>query len=81
MRWKGADRRVIVSNFDAGRSYALDLKLPGEVVAQWGLKEGAYPLEEMLYGAKPFTLNVSGGQAAISLELAPLESVILRLQP
>lgn len=81
VRWKGADRLVIVSNFDAGRSYALNLKLPGEVVAQWGLKEGAYPLEEMLYGAKPFTLNVSGGQAAISLELAPLESVILRLKP
>ena len=37
--------------------------------------------QEMLYGARPATLEVAGGEASIRLELAPLESVILRLVP
>ena len=81
VRWKGSDRLVIASNFDAERSYVLDLKLPEEVVGQWGLADGSYPMEEMLYGVKNYTLKIAGGRGTIGLELAPLESVVLHLRP
>lgn len=81
VRWKGDDRLVIVSNFDAGRSYNLDLKIPGEVLAEWGLGAGSYPLQEQLYGKGTYRLEVAGGQGQIHMELGPLESVILRLTP
>lgn len=81
VRWKGEDRLVIVCNFDAERSYSLDLRLPEEVVGEWGLRAGSYSLQEMLYGTGDFRLDVSEGRGGIRVELAPLESVILRLAP
>jgi hypothetical protein len=35
----------------------------------------------MLYGVITTTLKVAGGRGSIGLELAPLESVVLHLQP
>lgn len=81
VRWKGDDRLVIVCNFDAVRSYSLDLRLPEEVVGEWGLRAGSYSLQEMLYGTGDFRLDVADGRGGIRVELAPLESVILRLAP
>ncbi len=81
VRWKGQDRLVIVSNFDAGRSYSLDLKIPEEILAEWGLGAGSYPLQEQLYGTGTFNLEVADAMGSIQVELGPLESVILRLIP
>nr|WP_255443939.1 alpha-amylase family protein [Robiginitalea sp. SC105] len=78
-RWEGEDRLVVLSSFEKERGYRLELGLPDSLIAQWGLSDGTYPLEEMLYGGKKLTLRVTGGQGRIALEVAPLESLILRL--
>ena len=79
VRWEGSDRLVIVSNFEKDRSYAFDLRLPGELIREWGLSDGTYPLQEMLYGNKSSQLKVAGAAGTVALELDPLESLILRL--
>lgn len=76
VRWGDRERLVIVSNFEADRSYELDLKLPPDVLEEWGLNPGTYPLKEKLYGSRSTALEVRDGQGHIPLSLGPLESVI-----
>ncbi len=80
VRWSDAEKLLICSNFDDTRAYAPSLKIPAEVIAQWGLSEGAYPMEEVLYGKKGYTLEVSGGTGEVPVELPPLGSLILKLR-
>ncbi len=80
VRWEGKDRLLIACNFESGRAYNVDMAIPPELVEEWDLEDGTYPLREMLYGKKPGTLRISGGKGNVLLDLAPLESVILRLE-
>lgn len=80
VRWSEGERLVILSNFDSEKSYSFDLKIPPHIIETWGLKSGKYDLEEMLYGQVETDLEVSDGMGSIPLELAPLESVILKLK-
>jgi glycosidase len=79
LRWTDSDRLIIVSNFEANRSYNLELKLPEEIIASWQLSEGAYPLNELLYGGEAPVMQVSGNKAVIPIQLEPLQSLILRV--
>ncbi len=79
VRWDDNEKLVIVSNFDSNDSFELDVKLPQEVIAKWGLKEGNYQLKEELYGL-PNALKVENGIGKIKLTLKPLESYIFSLQ-
>ncbi|WP_078085030.1 alpha-amylase family protein [Microbulbifer mangrovi] len=77
-RWAGNERLVVVANF-ADAEQKLTLKLPTELVQQWNLKDGQYPLQEQLAGNVDAALQVEGGEGAIALELKPQDSVILKL--
>ena len=81
VRWKENQRLIVVSNFEANRSYAVDIKLPQEIIQAWKLNEGEYPLKELLYGSQEFSMVVSGNQATVPVQLGPLESIILEVQP
>ena len=81
VRWKENQRLIVVSNFEANRSYAVDIKLPQEIIQSWKLNEGEYPLKELLYGSQEFNMVVSGNQATVPVQLGPLESIILEVQP
>lgn len=80
VRWSGEDRLVIISNFDAADSYAVDLKIPPDLVSKLGLRNGNYALEDLLNGGNDIQLNVSEGVGHIALELQPLGSLILKLK-
>ncbi|MDG1571825.1 alpha-amylase family protein [Robiginitalea sp. M366] len=80
-RWGGGEYLVILSNFDTERAYAFDLKLPADLLGQWGLQRGQHAVEEVLYGARPYQLTVTDSTGVIPVELAPLESLILRVKP
>jgi glycosidase len=80
VRWSDDEKVVVASNFDEGVAYPLNLKIPAEVMAEWGLKDGIYTMEEVLYGSTVFTLRVEGGAGSVDVELAPLQSFILRLK-
>ncbi|WP_232520884.1 alpha-amylase family glycosyl hydrolase [Flagellimonas nanhaiensis] len=79
VRWSSNEKLVVVSNFDASKSYTFDLKVPEEIIAEWELKNQDYNLKEELYGQVTPVLQVSQGRGSISLELAPLKSYILKV--
>ncbi len=79
-RWSGEEQLVIVSNFDAESSNEFTLKIPEELIEEWNLEEGSYPLSEELYGNFSSELKVVDQKGRIQIKLAPLESFILKLK-
>ena len=79
VRWKGEERLIIVVNFDGESSFGFDLQIPGEVIRNWKLQEGSYPLKDQLDG-ETGTLTVLGDQAVTRIEIGPLQSYILQVQ-
>ncbi|WP_297797381.1 alpha-amylase family glycosyl hydrolase [uncultured Eudoraea sp.] len=79
VRWSQNEQLIIVSNFDDDKSYSFELKIPPEIINKWNLKEGSVNLTEKLYGKSTKTLNVHEGLGSVSIEVAPLESLILQL--
>ena len=80
VRWSGDEKLLIVSNFDEGRTYRVDLKVPADLLKEWGLEDGTYGLEELL-GERPGPgLIVEGGTGRLDLQLEPLGSRIFRIK-
>ncbi|MCE2613241.1 alpha-amylase family protein [Flavobacteriaceae bacterium D16] len=78
VRWSENEKLVVLSNFDADRSYNLDLKIPGHIIQKWGLEGGSYTVQDILY-KEDNTLEVLEGVGQISVELQPLQSFIFKL--
>lgn len=79
VRWSEGEKLIILSNFDAHAPYAFTLLIPPEVIREWHLQDGTYPLEECLYDKERASLRVVNGQGSIAVRIAPLESFIFRL--
>ena len=79
VRWRGDERLVVVTNFATRRSGTFELILPTDIVNEWRLGDGHYALEEQLYDEPQPALVIDGGIGTISLTLAPLQSLILRV--
>ncbi len=75
VRWSEEEKVLVVSNFDSERSYEFELKIPPNIIESWGITEGSYEMNEMLYGSKA-SLQVNEGIGRISISLHPLESLI-----
>ena len=80
VRWSDNQKLIIVTNFDSNDTFGFELQLPSEIINEWGLSDGEYELEEMLYGQMYPKLNVKSGQAKVRIDLAPLESWILEVE-
>ncbi|EIM76013.1 glycosidase [Nitritalea halalkaliphila LW7] len=78
VRWQGEERILVVSNFSASDSYGFELQLPEELVRTWAWKPGTYAVEELLEGVSMPALQVED-RATIRVDLAPLQSLVLRL--
>jgi oligosaccharide 4-alpha-D-glucosyltransferase len=76
-RWQDEDRRIIVSNFDAGEAHEVALAIPADLVDSWLLADGRYLLDEKLYGENASQLLVDGGSGVVRIRLEPLESAVL----
>ena len=79
VRWKDAERLIIVVSFDPVETLGFDLQFPEELIRSWNLSEGEYGLEDQLAGGTG-TLVVSGNRATTRIDLEPLESLILKIQ-
>lgn len=77
-RWSDTEKLIVVSNFDSNHSQTYTLKLPNELIILWHLKDGNYPVKDVLYG-KTFSLKVKQGLGFIDLKLEGSESFILKL--
>ncbi|MER3375455.1 MAG: alpha-amylase family glycosyl hydrolase [Allomuricauda sp.] len=81
VRWSSDEKLIIVSNFDAHKSYGFQLKIPEDVISKWQLENKGYQLEEKLYGEVNKVLSISNGRGEIQMELEPLQSFIFSLKP
>lgn len=76
---KQTQKLIIVSNFSQTKSKALQLKLPKELIRQWQLKDGVFPLIDLLedHAAK---LVIKEAEGLVQMQLAPLSSAIFELE-
>ncbi|MEM6191859.1 alpha-amylase family protein [Shewanella scandinavica] len=76
---KQTQKLIIVSNFSQTKSKALQLKLPKELISQWKLKDGVFPLMDLLedHAAK---LVIKEAEGLVQMQLAPLSSAIFELE-
>ncbi|WP_295029817.1 alpha-amylase family protein [Shewanella sp.] len=87
-RFSQDQQLVIVSNFSRTHGKAFTLKLPADLIAQWRVKPGHYPLDDLLAEPlnqplnqlKPHKLVIDGaGTGWLEIQLKPLGSKILSL--
>ncbi|MFD0798875.1 alpha-amylase family protein [Maribacter chungangensis] len=79
VRWIENEKTVVISNFDSEKRYALDLRIPKEIIQEWKLKDGDYVVVDGLYGSEKLLL-VQNGEGHIAVALHPLESFIFTLK-
>lgn len=75
-RFNDKSKVIVASNF-ASEATRFELKLPADLLQQWQLGKGDYELKDLLSERKA-TLKVTGDIASVQIELAPLESVVLK---
>jgi glycosidase len=80
VRWSKEEKLVIASNFEEDRTYQVDLKIPANLLEEWGLENGNYRLEEVLGGEPGPELIVENGSGRLPLHLEALESKIFRIK-
>jgi glycosidase len=78
VRWSGNQRLVIVLNFDVTDSFSFDLKVPNDILQQWGLMEGTHELMDILSDKKS-KLKIIDKEGHVDLRLEPLESFIFEI--
>ena len=80
VRYSKKEKLIVVTNFSDSETYSINLSLPGELIKRWQLNEGAHQFKDILNEqSKPSTLSIEVNNAAMSLNLAPLESKVLLL--
>ncbi|NRQ41598.1 alpha-amylase [Rheinheimera sp. YQF-2] len=77
-RYNDQQKLLIVSHFNSDNSVDFALTVPAELISQWQLADGNYPLNDKL-GGNNYQLVVANGVGSVALQLAPLASVILEL--
>lgn len=79
-RWNAEQKWLVVSNFSSAEAREFNLQLPEKVISQWQLTGSSYWLESRLgEKAKKLQLTVHTNTAAVKIQLAPLESLVLQL--
>ncbi len=80
VRFSDDEKLVVISNFDANRSYKFELKIPSEIIKKWSLKDGEYQVKDQLFGNYSSTLMVKDNQARVRIDIKPLQSFILKVE-
>ncbi|MGB5821989.1 MAG: alpha-amylase family glycosyl hydrolase [Saonia sp.] len=80
VRWSEEEKLVVVSNFDVNESYSFELKIPHEIVTEWGLENSSYEMTDALYGEKSVVLQIKDGIGKVNITINPLESFIFKLK-
>mgnify|MGYP005850319483 CR=1 FL=1 len=78
-RWSQDEKLIIVSNFDAEKSYSFELQLPKDLVTKLELNETEYIVEDQLYSNYKSILKLENKKAILKIDIKPLESFILKI--
>ena len=79
VRYKGDEKLIVVTNFNADNTYGFELALPNNIVDAWGLSEGDYQMQDQLYNEYTSVLKVSENEARVRVDVKPLQSFILKV--
>lgn len=79
-RWADNQKLIIVSNFDPSNGLKTTLKLSPELLKIWKLETGEWEIQEILLNKKSAKLKVGENSAELELDLAPLESWVLKVK-
>ncbi|MFT6247827.1 MAG: glycosidase [Cognaticolwellia sp.] len=79
-RWQAQERLIVVSNFDSENSYQYNLQIPSNLVNQWQLPAGEYPLIDLLYGSSNILTVHADKTATVNVTMLPLSSFVYQLQ-
>lgn len=80
VRWSENQKLVVVANFSSDKTSEFDLKISGDVISKWNLKDGEYKLTDQLYQKNSVLLKVINGEGAARVRIAPSESFIYELK-
>ncbi|MBC6489766.1 alpha-amylase family protein [Flavihumibacter stibioxidans] len=76
VRWSDQQKIIVFANFSADKPYEGVLKLPSELISDWGLKDGTYTIHEKLSDNRENKMVIKDGTGTISIKAMPLESQI-----
>ena len=79
-RWNAEEKLIVVANF-AETAANFELKLPTELLQQWGWPAGDYQFTDVLTGQHwPVTVQgeTNAQQALFTIQLAPQGSLVLQ---
>jgi len=79
-RWSEDEHLLILVNFKDWVADEYELKIPSDLITEWQLADGKYPLTDQLYQEKKYELIVTGGLGKVKVAVEPLESLILKLE-
>ena len=80
VRWSDAQKLIVVTNFSWITTSNFQLKVPADVIAKMGIKDGHYDLTDQLYGQSIVKLHVHGGVGAVQVSIKPSESFIFEVK-
>lgn len=80
-RWNPEQRLIIISNFSTKHQKQFSFTLSSALIHQWKLSDGNYKLNDKLNHSPSYKLQVQQGLGQVQMTLAPLQSVILELNP
>jgi glycosidase len=80
VRWDESEKLMVISNFDTDSTFGFSVSLDWDLINQWQLKPGVYPMTDLLSGQSDYTLHVDETGASVRVDLKPLESVILKVE-
>jgi predicted alpha/beta superfamily hydrolase len=78
-RWKNDERLLVVASFDDQSAQDLEIRVPADLIREWGLADGRYMLDEQLYRRNHAQLIVDDGEGMFRLTLEALGSAVLRV--
>lgn len=79
VRWSDDEQLIVISNFNAENTYGFELKLPEDLVQKLKLSDVEYDVVDQLYNEYNSTLKVENGKAQVRIDIAPLQSFILKI--
>ena len=80
VRYSDSEFVLVVVNFSATNSGTFDLEFPENVISDWNLETGSYPMKDELYSKSEVKLEVKDARGKVKISIAPLESFIYKLK-
>ena len=80
VRYSDSEFVLVVVNFSATNSGTFDLEFPENVISDWNLETGSYPMKDELYNKSEVKLEVKDARGKVKISIAPLESFIYKLK-